>query len=199
MIRTKELDDSISLWEKQPAESDKAWNAFQIYRDLADKRSFQAVADKLNLSHTAVRAHASRWDWRTRADAFDRHQDEENRRAMARGRLEMRERQGKLGMAMQSIGTQGLKELQAKLAAGTPLGLTVDECVRMISEGAKIERSARGEDAEAQYTKINVIIGRTVDKDMLAGKALPGTTDKEEPPTLDGDSLAEDDEKQSIQ
>ena len=189
------------LWEKQPGESDRAWGAFQIYRDLADRRTYQAVAEKLECSHNNVRAWASRHDWRVRADAFDRHQDDENRKAMARGRLEMRERQGKIGVVMQRIGTQGLTELQAKMATGTPLGLTIDECVRMIAEGAKIERVARGDDAETQYTKINVILSSratALQAELAAeherelqeaeqptnGKALPGVVTLDDEGTL---------------
>jgi len=155
----------ILLWEKQNGESDKAFAAFVIFRDEAADRTYQKVADKLQCSHANVRQWAYRWKWRDRVDAYDRDMDEKHREAMARGRTEMRERQARIGASMQIIGTHGLRELQAKIEQKLPLNLSTGEIAQLISEGAKMERAARGEDAEGRYTQINVNLGETEDED----------------------------------
>lgn len=64
------------------------------------------------------------------------------------GEQATRERQAELGRLAQSIGEQGLTELQRKIARGEPLNLTVDEIVRLVTNGVELERSARGEHTE---------------------------------------------------
>jgi hypothetical protein len=170
---------SILPWEKQIGETDKAFAAFVLFRDEAADRTYQKVADSLQCSHANVRQWAYRWKWRDRVDAFDRDVDEKHREAMARGRTEMRERQARIGASMQIIGTHGLRELQAKIEQKLPLNLSTGEIAQLISEGAKMERAARGEDAEGRYTQINVNLGETADEDAAVPALTPDVADGE--------------------
>jgi hypothetical protein len=97
--------------------------------------------------------------------SYDAHLDEQHREAMAKGRLEMRERHAKLGMTMQSIAAQGLVELQERVKLKLPLHLTNDEIVRMMDVGGRMERAARGEGTESRYTQINVVYSTKPDDD----------------------------------
>jgi hypothetical protein len=159
-----EQDQSIQLWEKQIGESDKAFNAFVVYRDLPGLRTYQKAADKLGCSHTNVRQWASRWVWKNRVDAFDRFADEEDRYAMAKNRLEMRKRHANIGMTLQSLAVRGIQELQAKVAAGTPLGLEPAELSKFLDVGARMEARAYGEDRDSRFTQIIVSLGDTADE-----------------------------------
>jgi hypothetical protein len=57
-------------WERQPRESDEAWQAFKTYRDWQDTegtlRSYAKVAAKLGKSTTLMERWAKRWNWQER-------------------------------------------------------------------------------------------------------------------------------------
>lgn len=61
-------------WERQEAESARAYEAFSLYRDMGPQRSYRAVREKLGRSSGYERhleAWAARFDWVSRANAWD--------------------------------------------------------------------------------------------------------------------------------
>ena len=58
-------------WERQKGESEKAFEAFVTYRDMGEKRTLTAVAEKLQKSGTLIRRWKSTWDWAERVRAYD--------------------------------------------------------------------------------------------------------------------------------
>lgn len=124
-------------WERQPGESSQAFEAFVTYRDMGAQRSIRSAASRLGKSHKLLERWSARFKWGDRAAAFDAHMDSIAVMAQEGARREMAERQAKIGMDMQELAAQSLDGL----AAG---GLTVNEVVRMMETGVKIERAARG-------------------------------------------------------
>lgn len=64
-------------WERQESESDRAWAAFQTYRDMGPQRSIRKVAAGLDKSGTLVGQWSSRHDWPNRVRAFERWMDQQ--------------------------------------------------------------------------------------------------------------------------
>lgn len=131
------------LWHRQADESAKAFHAFMLYRDMLPKsRSIERVREILGKSagySRHLQNWSSRYQWVTRATAHDDYLAEVRSEAQANAIREMSERQAKIGMALQQIGltflqTHGLEEGR--------------DAIRAVSEGAKIERVARGEPSE---------------------------------------------------
>jgi hypothetical protein len=58
---------------------------------------------------------------------------------------EMRRRHLSIGLRMQAIAVRALEELEQKVAAGQPLGLSAEEAKALLDAGAELERSALGE------------------------------------------------------
>ena len=58
-------------WERQKGESEKAFEAFVTYRDMGEKRTLTAVAEKLQKSGTLIRRWKSAWDWAEPGHNFD--------------------------------------------------------------------------------------------------------------------------------
>lgn len=54
-----------------PKETEKAFQAFELYRDMGEKRTLQAVADKLQKSYTLIRRWKDTWNWMERVRAYD--------------------------------------------------------------------------------------------------------------------------------
>jgi hypothetical protein len=52
-----------AAWERQPAESEPAFQAFRTYLEMADERSVRAVAQRLHKSSTMVGRWSKRWKW----------------------------------------------------------------------------------------------------------------------------------------
>ena len=68
----------------------------------------------------------------------------DERARKSRERRAARLKQAELGMLAQSLGERALAELQSKVDRGEPLNLTVDQIIALITEGANLERQARG-------------------------------------------------------
>lgn len=102
---------------------------------------------------------AQRHRWADRCWAYDVRKEEEQQAQAARDRTAMRERHLRIAMSLQSIAVHGIKELQAKIAAGTSLGLSPDELKGLMAQAVALERTTLGTDRARQFTKINVILG----------------------------------------
>jgi hypothetical protein len=149
------------LWERLPGEPERAFQAFAIFRDAAERRVVSEVGAKLTppCSRQNVWRWSFRWRWEERAASFDVDRDRRHRDEMARARTEMDKRHLKIGMAMQSIGAHALAELQQRVEMKLPLNLSADEARGFLEAGAKMERSVHGPGRESKYSVINVILG----------------------------------------
>ena len=146
-------------WDRLDGESTAAFGAFCNYRDMGTERSLVKVGQQLGKSRALMERWSAAWNWVGRVWEFDVAEAERTREQLSRDRLAMRRRQIRLGMAMQSIASYGLRELQQKVERGEPLGLTVDEIVNLMRVGAELERRALGEEKDYQVTKIVVNFG----------------------------------------
>lgn len=89
-------DETLWPWEKQPDESDKAWEAFHTYRDMRSDRSLRALAASIaaqrNRNETTTFRQVGEWSrlwrWVDRCDAFDRWEDDLARKAMQKRHLD---------------------------------------------------------------------------------------------------------------
>lgn len=61
-----------NIWEQQPGESDKAFNAFKLYYDMGSKRSHSKVASALgSRTSTYISEWAIKFQWRERVNALN--------------------------------------------------------------------------------------------------------------------------------
>jgi len=92
------MSDDRKPWERRQNETDRAWAAFQIYRDLPpSERSYGAAFRKTYRKPAHYQAPqwyrqwAKQHDWRGRVENWDRHLDDIERAATERQRVEWRE------------------------------------------------------------------------------------------------------------
>ena len=57
----------------------------------------------------------------------------------------MRQRHVRIGLRMQALAVRALEELEAKVAAGKPLGVTAEDAKALLDVGATLEREALGQ------------------------------------------------------
>lgn len=59
------------LWETQPGEGAKAYEAFRTYRDLGTNRTMRRAGEILGKSESTLQDWSSRWRWTDRIRAYD--------------------------------------------------------------------------------------------------------------------------------
>lgn len=129
------------LWERQPGETTKPFEAFVIYRDMGANRSLRKVAQKLNKSLTIVAEWSSKYDWVKRVAAWDAEQDRIARNELAAEMAATRKKQRKQAQRMQEKGMELLESISigdAKLS----------EVVSLLKAGMEQERIAIGDVGE---------------------------------------------------
>jgi hypothetical protein len=62
-------------WERLPGETSKAWEAFSTYRDLGKRRGISKASAVLGKTKRQLEAWSSKFDWVSRAAAFDVYHD----------------------------------------------------------------------------------------------------------------------------
>lgn len=129
------------LWERQPEETARAFEAFVVYRDLGANRSLRKTAQELNKNCTTIAEWSSKYDWVKRVAAWDAEQDRINRIEMMAEMASTRKRQRKQARRMQEKGMELLESISigdAKLS----------EVVSLLKAGMEQERIAIGDVGE---------------------------------------------------
>ena len=128
------------IWERQPDEGSKAYDAFCVYRDLGPKRSLDKALSKANKKPTN-RRHWSRWmekyRWYKRAQAYDDYIEKKKREENEKEILEMAERHAKLSMAFLQRVAQRLQQID-------PSELSPADMAKWLDVATKLERLSRG-------------------------------------------------------
>lgn len=74
--------------ERQPKETDEAYQAWRTYCEMGPERTHERVAKKLRKSRKMVSTWAARWDWKARIVAWDNEAAERERKAADQAALE---------------------------------------------------------------------------------------------------------------
>lgn len=127
------------LWDKQDGESSQAYEAFTTYRDLGVGRTFIAAAEKLHKSGALIRRWAHKYDWKNRADEWDKTITSKAVEKAAEDYAKMLDFQINLGKMMQAKGAKGLQGMDFEDLPIKYLPSIID----LISTGIKNERAAR--------------------------------------------------------
>ena len=131
-------------WEKQIGESDRAFSGFVVYRDLPPNlRNYQAVVEQLYPGSAPwmiqkITGWAKKYNWEYRAGEWQIELDRERRAAQLETVKDMTTRHIQAAMVMQEKGLNALRALSHQDI------LTAADIRLLITEGAKLERTARG-------------------------------------------------------
>lgn len=118
--------DDAAAWERLPTETEKAWEAFQIYRDLGSKRGIAAVQEVMRRTpgyRRQLQTWASQYNWEARGREYDNHLDRVTRLQREQGRRDeytikierYRRETEEVGRGMISVGAKAVSILQAVL------------------------------------------------------------------------------------
>ena len=123
-------------WERQPDETDQAWRCFLAYRDQGWDRSLGRAAADLEVAVSTVQTFSSRFCWRRRCDAYERHLD--RKRVEEHVRV-VRDMARKHATASQFMLARAIEKLRA-----TPVEeMTVRDAIAMFRAAVPFERMAQ--------------------------------------------------------
>lgn len=128
-------------WGMRPGETAKAYQAFEVYRDLGPERSLEKACRQLTTGSPleVLKQWSTRHDWQARVRAFDEFVASRAADKAVETAASIRARQAKHAQAMQ------LRAMQ-KFAVAGPEDMSVAEATRAFQVGAEVERKVMGID-----------------------------------------------------
>ncbi len=133
-------------WERQPNETEKAYAAFSVYRDMADKRTIQAVCDEIGKSYQAVYRWVSKYEWKDRVRLYDNWLEHEARKDVITQKKKMIAQQLKISRAIQA------KALKA-FSKADESKMTFKDMKELLKLGTELEQNIIDRSAEMYAEK----------------------------------------------
>lgn len=129
------------IWEQQPGEGAKPFEAFKIYLHMGNDRSLRKVEQQLNKSHALIGRWSSAWNWTIRAREYDAWQTQQEQKAQRSAAQKMRTRQLQTAQLIQKKAVEALDKIDMS-------ALKPADILRFVIEGAKLEREITAMTAE---------------------------------------------------
>lgn len=136
----------VKPWERQPGESEKAYEAFCIYRDAGQERSINMVYKTLAKSRTLISNWSSRWKWVERVSAYDNDLERQAHREKQKLVADTRKRQLQIAMQLEKKALEALNMLK-------PEEMSPRDIKEMLRLATDIERKTLIEAEQATDTE----------------------------------------------
>ena len=143
MPKKCEQDNS---WDRQKDESEQAYAAFLIYRDMGANRSTEKVRQECGKNKRLIERWSSRWKWVERCRAWDNQLQKEAKKAAADELRKMYQRHVKIAMQLQNVAIMSLVETK-------PADIAPKDLVAFIKVATAIERESRIAELETARTE----------------------------------------------
>lgn len=146
-------------WERQPGESEQAFEAFKIYRDLGVRRSNAEVCKQLSKSRQLISRWKSKYEWDDRVRAYDNDLEKQQHAEAVKNLKDMTGRHIKIAMSLQRKALEALDKL--KVEDMTPKD--IKEYIKMATELERLNRltsAAKDEnlEEEEQQTVVDIYL-----------------------------------------
>ena len=155
-------------WSRQKGETEKAFEAFSIYRDMGEARTFTAVSEKLQKSYTLIRRWKEKWLWEERVLAYDNTLEDEGMKQAKKEYRAMLARHTNLAMGLQQKAVIALNDLD-------PKDMTVRDIKDCIKMATDLEVQARGMNLGNEETGKD----RKISINILSASQAPPEEDQE--------------------
>jgi hypothetical protein len=132
-------NESLKPWEQQEGESEKAFEAFEMYLQMGPERSLAKAAQLLGKSTTLLEEWSRKHFWQSRVRAHRRWVARSVTEELLMGTADMRQRQTAAAIALQN---QVLERL-VSMSATEIEKLSVSEMLAMLKVGSANEAKAR--------------------------------------------------------
>lgn len=137
------LDYTRPIWYRQEGETEAAYASFKKYRGM-EKRKIRDCPNGNNYS--------TRWSWRERVEAWDKHMADNEANELVRYRIAMGERHRALGRKALEKAEMWLDSLTEDRISR----MSANGIVQMMDVAARIEREAAGAGADAAKVQVEI-------------------------------------------
>lgn len=150
-----------SPWERRDEESTRNYDRFRTYRDLGPDRTVRKTWEKITANATrpirltSLEQIAHTWEWRQRADAWDRHQADDEDEHLARERRRARLDNLALARLVLEKCRKGLETIDLVDAPA--------DIARLIRAGIDLQKSAFGPPERSQRVTVSGPDGGPID------------------------------------
>ncbi len=128
-------------WERQKEESEKAFEAFTLYRDMGQKRTISAVVKKLGKSRNLIDRWRERWNWKERVRAYDNELEKQAKEKAIKDYKAMTERHIKIAIQLQNKALEALNNLKTEEMAAKD----IKEFIKMATDLERLNRTVEQE------------------------------------------------------
>ncbi len=150
-------------WQQLPGETDKAYEAFAVYRNLEpNERSLSRVTSELAKSIPLVKRWSSQWQWVERARDWDHYQELRILEARIQEKQQMDERHLKIIRAARNKAVEALTNMDAETLAKNACELR-----HWIVEFVKLERLIMGEPESIEERREKVEIKASIVEQIM--------------------------------
>lgn len=152
--------NNLQPWDRQN-ETEKAWEAFVLYRDMGMDRTLQKLSEVTSKDRNWLAQWKVRYKWEERVSAYDTHLDQLKRHAAEDEIVAIAKKQARLGESMQGLAAMGIGKLAIRNKETGEMFLTREltgqEISALAKNGVDIQRKARGmkDDASIQVNVDN--------------------------------------------
>lgn len=133
-------------WERQTGETEKAYTAFSIYRDMTDKRTIQAVCDEIGKSYQFVHRWTVKYEWKERTRLYDNWLEHEARKNTIKQKEKMIAQQLKIARAIQAKALKAFSEADESK-------MTFKDMKELLKLGTELEQNIIDRSAEMYAEK----------------------------------------------
>ena len=124
-------------WERQKGESEKAFEAFKIYRDMGEERTITAVGKRLVKSRNLIDRWKERWRWKERARSYDNELEKQAKAKAVKEYHAMTERHIKIAVQLQKKALEALNNLESE----TMSAKDIKEFIKMATDLERLNRT----------------------------------------------------------
>lgn len=155
-------------WERQRGESEKAFEAFVIYRDLGQDRTVTAVGKRLAKSRNLIDRWKEKYNWSERVRLYDNELEKRAFNKAVKEKKEMSQRHIKIAMQMQKKALEALKALKEKDMSPRD----IKDYIKMATDLERLNRTDLSEKNENTVKKDSEFKTNTLDLSTLSDNEL---------------------------
>lgn len=146
--------DFAKPWERQKGETEQAFEAFKLFRELGLKRSVGEVGKKLAKSRQLMSRWKSTWNWDERARAYDNELEKEARREAAKDLKNMTKRHIQISVQLQAKALEALKSISVEDMSPKD----IKEFIKLATDLERLNRSSlAGKEEDENISQDNEI------------------------------------------
>ena len=180
----KQPSETVEPYNRLPGETDKAYHAFEVYRDAGGKRGITATADAIGSHKGLVSKWSKKYNWRERVRAWDNRVITAKMEGILAEVKTMQSRQTALATGLQTVAAQEIDKL-IKLSKESPdMIITPEAIVKLVKTGADLERLVAGvpnQIIEERVTGDTEALAKLSLADLKELKRIRAIIDSEEP------------------